>query len=83
MSIKALVTDGPKLVKGTTFDDIQELKKVLNDSQVNEAVRRYHFILKTLNLENFQVDMSQTEFYLQVFKQSLLEQKISNIKGLS
>ena len=67
----------------TTFDKIQELKRILNDSQVNEAVRRYQYIIKTMFDNNFQVNMENKQFYMTIFYQALLEQQIQNIKGLS
>jgi len=73
----------PKNTATNTFDKIQELKRILTDAQVNEAVRRYNFILKTLNTQDFQVNMENSEFYMIIFHQALLEQKIYNIKGLS
>ena len=83
MAINSLVVDKPMETKSTTFGKIQELKRILNDSQVNEAVRRYQFILKTMFDNNFQVNMENDEFYMCIFHQALIEQKINNIKGLS
>jgi len=71
----------PTIVSGTN-DKIQKLKKRLSQEQINSAVRRYHHILKTLNMENFQVNMENEEFYMTIFLQSLLEENIANIKAI-
>ena len=60
----------------TTHNKIQELKRILTDAQVNEAVRRYNYILKILNDNNFIVNMENDEYYMTIFHNALLEQKI-------
>ena len=67
----------------TTFDKIQELKRILNDAQVNEAVRRYSYIIKLLGDNNFIINLENKEYYMTIFHNTLLEQQINNIKGLS
>ncbi len=62
--------------------NIETLKDFLSKESLNEAVRRYHAIIKTMNDINFQVNLENEEFYKTIFYQTLLEQKIYNIKGL-
>ena len=83
MAINAMVIDKPEHKTLTTFDKIQELKRILSDSQVNEAVRRYNYIIKLLGENSFIVSLENTEYYMTIFHNSLLEQKIMNVKGLS
>ncbi len=70
------------IVVSSTNEKIQKLKQKLNIEQINSAVRRYSYILKTLNGENFQVNLENEEFYMTIFLQSLLEENIKNVKGL-
>lgn len=78
---QALGEEAPVVITNTLLEKIQELKRILNESQVNEAVRRYHFILKTLHGINFQVSLESDVFYQQIFYQALLEEKLNNPKG--
>jgi len=70
------------IIVSSTNEKIQKLKQRLNQEQINSAVRRYNHILKTLNMENFQVNLENEEFYMTIFLQSLLEENIANIKAI-
>ena len=71
----------PTQKDNTLFGKIQDLKKELSESQINTAVRRYHYILKTLNGVDFQVSLENDIFYQTIFYQTLLEEKIATPKG--
>ena len=79
----ALVGRGkpPVNIDETILGKIQGLKKVLGQESVNTATRRYHFILKTMNGIDFQVNMENDIFYQTIFYQCLLEQKVANPKA--
>ena len=79
----ALLGKDDKVVvaKQNVLAEIQRLKGELSAEELNNAVRRYHFVLKTLNGIDFQINMENKSFYQDIFKQCLLEQKMANPKS--
>ena len=67
--------------KTTTLEAIQRLKKGLSTEDINNATRRYHQVIKTLNSIDFQINMENKEFYQEIFKQCLLEVNTFNPKS--